>query len=886
MGNLQEAINQKAIHISHLEGMVSEKDREMGNLQEAINQKAIHISHLEGMVSEKDREMGNLQEAINQKAIHISHLEGMVSEKEAEGERLRASLSEKVREIASLTETVSQREAHVTHLESAVTAKEAILNYIYNSHGWKALLIYYGLRDKIFPANTKRRLFSKIIFKMVTNPRGILTNLSKRNLKTFGYYFWTAEPAVTEEKIEKKISATSVGGESSAASEPPAIKMEFEEAINERRIEDLYFPYYDQPLVSIIIPVFNQWQHTFDCMDSILKNTNEVPYEVIVVNNGSSDETPLMLKEVKNIRIINNSTNIGFVDACNMGANACNGKYVLMLNNDTRVTKGWLKSMIELAEKDKLIGLVGAKLIYPDGKLQEAGGIVWNDPINLAWNYGRYNDPNKWEYSYVKEVDYCSAACLLVKKELFERIGLFDRRFTPGYCEDVDLAFSIRKLGYKVMYQPKSEVVHFEGITGGVNISEGYKSYQVINQKKFYEKWKDTLEAEHFENGQNVFLARDRSKKKEVILVVDHYVPTYDKDAGSLRMFNILKILSELGHKVTFIGDNLMRLEPYTQELQQEGVEVIYVPYVVSVKDYIHEFGRYFSVVILSRSHIAIKHIDMVKSSCPKARIIYDTVDLGFLRESRRAKIENNEKLLEEAERLKSTDLYLSRNSDLTLVVSQVEKSLLLKENPLLNVGIVSIIQRVAKPQKSFSERKGILFVGGFDHLPNIDAVIFFVKEIFPVIKQRLPDLTFCIAGSNPPDQVLALKSSHVIVTGYVRDLTPYVESSKVFVAPLRYGAGVKGKINHSMSHGLPVVTTSIGAEGIELTDGVDVLIADEPEEFAEKVVRLYTDENLWNKLSENSMKNIEKYFSYDVAKHKLRGLLEGNRNKSEGNHA
>jgi glycosyltransferase involved in cell wall biosynthesis len=317
-----------------------------------------------------------------------------------------------------------------------------------------------------------------------------------------------------------------------------------------------------------------------------------------------------------------------------------------------------------------------------------------------------------------------------------------------------------------------------------------------------------------------------------------------------------------------------MKLEPYTQELQQEGVEVVYSPYVLSVKDYIREFSKYFSVVILSRPHIAIKYIDTVKSSCSKARIIYDTVDLAFLRESRRAKIENNEKLLEEAEKLKSMNLYLSRNSDLTLVVSQIEKSLLLKENPSLNVGIVSIIQRIENPQKSFSERKGILFVGGFDHLPNVDAVIFFVKEIFPVMKQRLPDLTFCIAGSNPPEHVLALKSSHVIVTGYVRDLTSYFESSRVFVAPLRYGAGVKGKINHSMSHGLPVVTTSIGAEGIELTGDSDVLIADEPEEFAEKVVRLYTDENLWNELSQNSLRNVEKHYSFEAAKEKLKELI------------
>ncbi len=868
---------------SHLidisETLFRQKDFQISHLEDVVREKEAEAEGLRAGLAEKEREVVSLNKTVTQKDAGLFHLEGVVREKEAEAEGLRVGLAEKEREIGSLNEIVTQKDARFFHLEGVVREKQASLNHIFNSHGWRALLVYYRARDRVFPGDTKWRLFAKIIFNAMTHPKGLLGNLNKTNIKKFSYYFRNSRPTILEEKIGRKIS------EISKTRKIKPIKVMIDKEMTHEESKKLSFSFFEKPVVSIVIPVWNNWPFTFNCLDSILENTNEVPYEVIVVDNGSSDETPFMLKKVNNIKLINNSTNIGFVDACNMGAKVCNGKYILMLNNDTQVTKGWLGSMVELVERDKSIGMGGAKLIYPDGKLQEAGGIVWNDPVNLAWNYGRYDDPGKCEYNYVKQVDYCSAACLLIKKELFERIGLFDQRFAPAYFEDTDLAFSVRKLGYKVMYQPKSEVVHFEGTTAGVNTSEGYKSYQMINQRKFYEKWKDTLEIEHFQNGQNIFFARDRSQKKQVILVVDHYVPTYDKDAGSLRMFSMLKILSELGYKVIFMGDNLLRSEPYTQALQQEGVEVIYAPYFHCVEDYISKFGRYFSVVILSRSHIAIKYIDMVRSACPTARIIYDTVDLGFLRESRRARIENSEKLLEDAEKLKLTELYLSRNSDVTLVVSPVEKALLLKEDPSLNIEIVSIIHNITKPQKSFSERKGIFFVGGFAHPPNVDAVAYFVTEIFPILKQKLPDLTFYIVGSNPPNQVLALKSSDIIVTAYVKDLTSYFENCKVFVAPLRYGAGVKGKIIQSMSHGLPVVTTSIGAEGIELTDGVDVLIADEPEKFAEKAVLLCTNENLWNKLSQNSMRNIEKHFSYEVAKHKLEGLMEGNRNKREGNH-
>jgi glycosyltransferase involved in cell wall biosynthesis len=338
----------------------------------------------------------------------------------------------------------------------------------------------------------------------------------------------------------------------------------------------------------------------------------------------------------------------------------------------------------------------------------------------------------------------------------------------------------------------------------------------------------------------------------------------------------MLKILSELGHKVTFIGDNPVPMEPYTQELQQGGVEVVYSPYILSVREHIRQFGWYFDVVILSRARIAKKYVDSVKKVCPQAKIIFDTVDLEFLREHRRAKVENSERLLKAAEKLRARDLYVAQSSALTLAVSQMEKDLLLQEAPSLNVEVLSTIHNITRPKRAFSERRDILFVGGFNHLPNVDAVTFFVKEIFPLIKRNLPDMRFYVAGSNPPRQVLSQGSEDVIIAGYIKDLTPYFESCKLSVAPLRYGAGVKGKINQSMSYGLPVVTTSIGAEGLEAVDGEDILIADSPADFAQKVILLYSDENLWRRLSENSIRNIEKYHSYDAAKAKLAQILEG----------
>jgi O-antigen biosynthesis protein len=626
----------------------------------------------------------------------------------------------------------------------------------------------------------------------------------------------------------------------------------------------------EKPEVSIVIPAYNKWQYTGNCLYSIFKNT-EADYEVIVVDDASTDKTKEILSTIKNLRFVKNEKNSGFVDTCNYGAKVSKGNYILFLNNDTMVTSNWLQPLLA-AIKEADVGAVGSKLVYPNGTLQEAGGIIWRD--GSGWNYGRGDNPEKPEYNYVREVDYCTGACLLVKKDLFEKLGGFDVRFRPGYYEETDLCFSIRKLGYKVMYQPMSKVVHFEGITNGTDTSAGIKKYQEINRSTFVEKWNNILQKYHYNsNPDNLMQALDKRSGKR-ILIIDHYVPAYDKDAGSLRMFSILKILSEIDQKVTFIGDNLLRMEPYTQELQQDGVEVLYSPYIRSVEDYIKNNGQSFEVVVLSRPHVAIKFIDIVKTTCKTAQIIYDTVDLVFLREFRRAKLENSAKLFEVAKTSKKVELYLAQNSDLTLVVSPVEKELLVNEVSSLKVQVLSLVYRVTEPKKDFHERRNILFVGGFDHLPNIDAVQFFVDQILPLIIRKIPDLKFYIVGSNPPSRVLSLRSDNVVVTGFIKDLSPYFEDCRVFVAPLRYGAGVKGKVNQSMSYGLPVVTTTIGAEGIGLTDGKDALIADEPEEFARKIEIIYKNEELWNKLSQNSIEVIEKNYSPEVIKEILKKIL------------
>jgi GT2 family glycosyltransferase len=266
--------------------------------------------------------------------------------------------------------------------------------------------------------------------------------------------------------------------------------------INTLTLKPIIFPKLSPPRVSIIIPVFNKALYTYNCLLTLQANDQQISKEVIIINNASTDDTAALLGQLQgSFHLINNKENKGFVQACRQGAAVAKGEFILFLNNDTQVTPGWLSNMLKLMDTDPSVGITGSKLIYPDGRLQEAGGIIFNDAS--GWNYGRFQDPTHPKFNQSREVDYCSGASLMIRKKLWEQLGGFDMRYAPAYYEDTDLCFAARDAGYKVFYCHNSEVIHHEGITAGTDISSGYKAYQAINQKKFQAKWWNTLSTNH-----------------------------------------------------------------------------------------------------------------------------------------------------------------------------------------------------------------------------------------------------------------------------------------------------------------------------------------------------------------------------------------------------
>ena len=807
------------------------------NLIEEQTKSNFNIITNENKYKNLEESFKNLQE---QSAINIAENLQVLNEHKAKSLEEIQIYSQKLIEKELVIENLNKK-IHELYEDSNVTKER--LKEIYNSDGWSLLSKYYTLKGKILPENSGRYKKLKKIFSLIGAKK-----IANNNIQL-----------VT---VLKDVSI-------------------FSPEIYAITLKNLVLPFYDYPTVSIIIPAYNAWEMNHQCIQSIIENTQGVAYEVLLADDRSIDDTKNCTEFIENLIHIRNEINLGFLNNCNNAAKYAKGKHILFLNNDTQVNPNWLAPLVSLIESDEHIGMVGSKLIYPDGRLQEAGGIIWNDAS--GWNYGHKQDPTLPEFNYVKEVDYISGASILIKKDLWIKAGGFDERYSPAYFEDTDFAFTIRSMGYKVLYQPLSEVIHFEGYSHGTEIivdcnNKNIKSYQEINKQKFYDKWQNILIKEHLPNAQNVFNARDKSINKKTILIIDHYVPHHDKDAGSKTTFQYIKLFTLLGLNVKFIGDNYFKHEPYTTELQQMGVEVLYGNwYSENWQLWVKQNFQSIEYVYLNRPHISVKYIDFIKEFT-HAEILYYGHDLHFLREEMQYKVEKDPKLLISAAKWKIIESSLFKKSDVILTPSAIEAEIIQALDPNFNVEtiLMNFFSNLAIPITNFSDRNNVLFVGGFNHIPNVDAVKWFCNEVWPIVIKKIPEVKFIIVGSNPPEFIKELQCSNIEVRGYVSEteLKTCYQEAKIAVIPLRYGAGVKGKTVEAMYNGLPIVSTSFGIEG--MPGNIKDIIHEKEDaiEFAEEIIRLYTDIDLLTNLSLKQTDYTNNFFTQKAAEIKMREIL------------
>ena len=788
-------------------------------------------------IEQKDAEIKQKNTLIIEKNVAIVEANHALAELEEIKQTAQDNLALSQKNTAALQRDASAAARHIDHLE---TERQKILN----SSSWKLtrpLRVVRRLAASL-PLLAKRALH---LARHSPDARSRLMRLYRRGGAT----------AVIE-RARREIS------ESQQLVVNENIDPVIADLLSIQTIKPLLVASSDTPVVSIVIPVYGQHVTTFACLSSIALHPPSQSYEIIVTDDCSPEPAASALAQIRGVRFVRNSRNLGFIGNVNAGVAHARGRLLVILNNDTVVTADAIDALVRTFDEHTNVGLVGAKLINRDGTLQEAGGIIWRD--GSGWNWGRNQDRHDPRFNFVRDADYCSGAALATPSELFAALGGFDSHYAPAYYEDTDLAFRIRERGLRVLYQPRAEILHIEGVSHGRDETSGIKAYQALNAKKFFERWESVL-ATHRVNGEAPELESHRTTRLN-ILIVEACMITPDQDSGSVRMLNLIRILKAEGHHVTFVADNLEGTRKYARQMEAIGAEVLHGSWAGNVHTVLRTRGHTLDAIVFCRHYIASEYIDTVRLHAPKARIIFDTVDLHFVREQREATLHANAVMLKAAQATREKEIAIIEKSDVTVVVSEFEKNLLREILPSARVAIISNIHAPAAKPKAYESRAGLLFVGGFRHPPNVDAIKWYASEVMPLLSSLLPGVVTHVVGSNMTEEIQILHSDSLQILGHIENIEPLLNSARVSIAPLRYGAGVKGKVNEAMNHGIPVVATACAVEGMHLVFGEEVMVAESAQEFALAIKRVYNDPVLWSKLSHAGLKNVENFFSMGSA--------------------
>jgi GT2 family glycosyltransferase len=620
--------------------------------------------------------------------------------------------------------------------------------------------------------------------------------------------------------------------------------------------------------ISIIVPFHGEAALTLRCLHGLSRHASAHAFEVIAVDDGSDPASRAAVARVEGLRIVGHAAAEGFVAACNAGAAAARGEFLLFLNNDTFPQPGLLDELVAAFALPEA-GIVGAALIYPDGRLQEAGAIVWNDA--QAFNIGRGQDPDDPDFCFAREVDYCSGACLMIRRELFARLGGFDQRYAPAYYEDADLCFRVRAAGERVYVQPLARLVHVEGATAGSDPRHGIKRFQAVNRVKFAERWKDRLRGapEPVPFGTARFVLPGQRR----ILIVDHVVPATDEDAGSVVLVEIIRLLQRLGYLVVLGAQRTPdRRDSKVLALERLGVEVIRAPYYRSVVEYLAVHEGQLDLVFMVRHAIAEQILPQLDRLSGMPTILLNP-DLHYLRTAREAAIHGDAGLAKRAASDKSHELAVMRRVDVTITHSDVELELLRAELPEKHVALLPWIVRPADAPPGYEARRDLIFFGSFMHPPNADAIVHFVRTLWPALRARLPGVALRVVGSHQGAEIARLAGAGVEVLGHVADLQAELDRARVAIAPLRWGAGFKGKVATAMAAGLPNVVSPVAAEGMGIAEAC--LIAELGADFVSGVERVYNSPELWRSLSTGGLRFAASHWSPQQAETRLIDMLQ-----------
>jgi GT2 family glycosyltransferase/glycosyltransferase involved in cell wall biosynthesis len=593
-------------------------------------------------------------------------------------------------------------------------------------------------------------------------------------------------------------------------------------------------PHDDQPVrVSLILPAYNKWILTLNCLRSLaVAEHGASGFEVILADDASTDETPQIAARNPWLRHVRLERNSGFVDNCNHAAAQARGEVLLFLNNDTLVGNGWLGALLATLRRRPGAGVVGSQVYGSDGGLLESGGILWGN--GDVWNHGRGFGPERWfELDHEREVDYVSGCAMAIRRELWQQLGGFDTLYRPAYCEDADFCLRAREAGQTVLVQPQSRILHLEGLSNARSTDAGLKRYQLTNLEQLRRRWSRELLTEQPIDMSQQLLASDRGLRRgPVALVVDHYFPTPDRDAGSRCTQALVSSLLALGFKVIFLPENFAPMESYRRRLEGWGVLCLHGHQLSQCwPEWLGKQIERLDLILYNRPHITARFLPTLSRLFPEAHRLYNTHDLHGWREALEAQqpAELPEQLAPPptpAAQLEALctpqEQAILRQMHGVISISAKETALLRRHFPR---GVHTVPGYVCRWRGAGASRadatRAVLFVGGFGHRPNRAGLEWFVERVWPLLAAEVQaGLRLIVVGSNCPSeleqQLRSIAGIHFEGAVSEARLAELYGITRLSLAPLPYGAGLKGKVVEALSWGHRVVGSAYAFEGLE----------------------------------------------------------------------
>jgi len=637
----------------------------------------------------------------------------------------------------------------------------------------------------------------------------------------------------------------------------------------------LRLPHSDDPEISVILVLFNRAELTLACLRSLAENYS-ARMEIIIVDNASRDETPVLLDQLQGARIVRNLENRNFLLAVNQAALQARGEYLLLVNNDAQVLPGTLHSALATIRSAPGIGAVGGRLILLDGTLQEAGSIIWRDGSCLG--YGRGDNPFAPMYMFRRDVDYCSGAFLLTPRRIWEKLGGFDETFKPAYYEETDYCTRLWEQGLRVVYDPNSVLLHYEFASSDSRTSA--TDLQREHQRIFGVRHQQLL-AKHFEPDLNSILpARMKQRGQKHVLFIDDRVPHTWLGSGFPRARAILLTLLNQDYFVTFYPFSILDEDwnsVYTDMPAEIEFMMGYGPPLL--EPFLRNRQGYYGTVFVSRPH-NMKILKPILDAHPdwfeKTNIIYDAEAIFVTREIALRQVTGTPLSPEETDTLLQEEIALAAAADRVAAVSRSDAEEFRKHG-VERVHIIGHSLAPAPTPRGFAERSGFLFVGAIheEASPNGNSMVWFLEHVLPKIRAKLGGgIPFTIAGVNNSERVKELAGPGVRITGHVPDLTELYDTARVFVAPTQYAAGIPHKVHEAAARGVPVVATPLLASQLGWKDGDPFLVGSDPASFAKKCVELHSDERLWSNLRHAALGRIQKECSTEVFEANVRDIL------------